>query len=240
LNTAKAIRFTLSILKKPFVFAFILLLVVTRGKSFAQHATADSVKLPKSYWATLGVGGSSLGSLTGAATANAEVWNKTMVTIGSQAEVNNLKLVGPPPGNYISLTNQNLLFGKVFKQKLTFIAASIGVGVINVVSYTDSTYFVSHNQNGFLDLSNYNTVKTHQKNQKAINIPILVQGYILVAEPVGFGFNAYLNLNKLRTTAGVTINIALGRMTTRNRKTITSEHPLPRNPPSHLPFPFLH
>jgi hypothetical protein len=199
------------------VYTTILLLAVTSTRSFAQESRRDSAKTPKSYWATFGLGYSSLGALAFHLDANAEAWNKCVITANLQTEVSDL--FGKAASNNFQVNTYNLLAGKIFKQKVTFITVSAGLGIVDVITY-----------NGY-DKGFFDFVKTSQNSQFTVGVPIIVQWYGVVTEVVGFGINGYVNLNTVRTTAGFTINIALGRMTTRHGKTLAGELP-----PRRLPF----
>jgi hypothetical protein len=199
------------------VYAAILLFAITFTRSFAQSASRDSTKTPKSYWATFGLGYSSLGSIAAHLDGNAEIWNKCVITANLQTEVSDF--FGKAGTTNFQVTTYNLLAGKIFKQKLTFITVSAGLGLVDVNTY-----------NGY-DKGILVFVKTDSKNQFIGGVPIIIQWYGVINEVVGFGINGYVNLNTVRTTAGFTINIALGRITTRHGKTLAGELP-----PRRLPF----
>ena len=216
--------------KTLFVCITTALFIFITSKSAAQYAKKDSIKntnltVPKSYWATLGLGGGTVG-ITAAATANAQLGGHSMVSASAQTEQNvQSYYYGVPSGKFAEVNNYNLLLGGLFKQRVSFISVSTGLGIVHSISYIDSVYVASRTTDIIYTITKYGSTKINQNARYALNIPLLVQGYIVVAEPVGFGFNAYLNLNSVRTTAGLTVNIALGRMTGRDGKTMSSGHP---------------
>ena len=220
-------------MKIVFLLSLTICVILSITGALAQTVKPDSIKLPKSYWATLGLGGSTLGPLA-AFTANAEIGNKFIITTDLHTEVNKIEFIGVP-GSYLNLNDHNLLLGEIFKQEYFFISVSTGIGFTNLVSFTNSLYMIP-NSDGLYS-TKQERVKIIQKNQNNFNLPFMIQGYFVVAEPVAFGINAFLNLNKFHSTAGFSINIALGRMSTLHRKTFASEQPRPhqRRPP----FPFL-
>ncbi len=222
-------------MKKIFTCLIIFAFVLTFSNSFGQFAKPDSTKQAlKSYWATLGFGASTIGYAFTAA-LNAELPGSYVVSAYAQAEFNRfaINVLGPPSGDFTYVYNYDLLCGKIFKQRISFFTISAGLGVINYTSYTDSIYVIS--QGSGLFNSTYGAVRINPRDRYALNIPILLQGYLVIAKPVAIGISGYVNLNSIHTTAGITLNIALGRMTTRKGKTLSDyPHPqLPLTPPWH-------
>ena len=224
-------------MNKIFIYLIIFALLLTFSNCFGQFAKPDTIKQnPKSYWGTFGFGASTIDYAFTAA-LNAELSGNYVVSASAQAEFNRfeINILGPASGDFTYVYNYDLLFGKIFKQRISFFTISAGLGVINYTSYTDSVYVIS--QGSGLFNSTYGAVTINQRNRYALNIPILLQGYLVIAKPVAIGFSGYVNLNRVHTTAGITLNIALGRMTTRKGKTLSDyphPHPLPPlTPPWH-------
>jgi hypothetical protein len=97
----------------------------------------------------------------------------------------------------------SLLYGGIFKQQYSFFTVSAGFSVVNVAT------------------NNFNLFSTEQAvntSNFGIGVPIILQGYFVVGQHVGFGISAYVNLNSAQTIAGVNLSFAFGRLTTHERK----------------------
>jgi hypothetical protein len=192
------------LMKIKTVFCFTLLLLAsTELKLYAQDAKADTAKIPPSYWATLGFGPSSLGSVSGMLNVNLQIAGQWVITGSWQNEVNNL--FGRSPAYFVQVNTYNLLAGEIYKQKISFITVSAGLGAVNVISH-----------NGYTD-HYLNYVETNQQNRFTVGIPIMVQVDVAELRVAGIGINAYANLNTIRPTAGLTLNVAIGWMPMRHR-----------------------
>jgi len=157
-----------------------------------RKAFGDGIIIPRSYWGSLGIGTGSLGSFTFSVNANQEFSYRLLITACAQAETN--AFFGST-----TIASYGVLAGEVFKQKFSLFTVSAGLSIVNVG--TSSGFF--------------NSVPV--TSQTTIGIPILIQGYLVGLQTVGLGLNAYANLNSIRSTLGLTLNLALGRMATHKK-----------------------
>jgi hypothetical protein len=169
-----------------------LVLIVAFNRGFSQAVPNDSTKIPKSYWGSLGVGQSSLGAFAGKLDANAEFANRLLVTASFQGETNSI-LGGTQLASY------NLLLGKIFKQRISMFTLSAGIGLVNVTTKSFNLF---------------STEPSVSTSQTGIGLPIVIQGYLVAGQTVGFGVSGYLNLNTVKTTAGITFSLAIGHLAT--------------------------
>ena len=170
--------------------------------AYAQVNTIDSLRVPKSYWVVAGGGLSTLGSVSATLIANAEIQNNILLS-GSWIGETNVRILDSRASHNVDVSSYNALAGKVYKQRHSLISFSAGLGLVRVKSW-DSGGGV------FGKVSPAVTETT-------VGIPLLIQAHAIGFQAVGVGLNIYGNLNMKQSTAGVHLNIALGRMTTRPR-----------------------
>ena len=205
LNPAETIRFKAdeknknSDLFKPqksYVSDTTLLLDSVYVKAFRQaayeRALDDNAKIAKCSWVALGYGSNTgsynhVGNINLFLNGNLEISNNLLLTADLIAD--------PGPYGNVDL-NYAFLFGNIFKQKVSFLTASIGFELVNEIT------------NSFLFARVTNT---------GIGIPILIQGYVVAAQSVGLGINVYANINTVKSSAGISISLAFGRLSTHER-----------------------
>lgn len=190
-------------------------------KAHGQVIKADSITARRNYWGSISFGASSLGSLAAGLDANAELASHWAVTIEARGELNRFWGIYQETPN-VDVNTYNVLGGKIFKQRSSFLVVSAGVGLVDVYSYT---YLLPN--------GSYAHDITSQQDRYALNVPVEVQMYFVPVTPFAVSIGAYVNLNKLKTTAGITGKFAFGRMSTHN----TRRPPLLPLPPPWLPGP---
>ena len=176
-----------------FIIAFSLL----GYQGISQNLTNDNSDYVKCYWGDVGLGGSSLGSISAALGFHFEINRHVLITANIMGEANSFIDFSSKPK--IDVNTFNLLVGKISKQKSSIITYSAGLGLIN---YYKKTY-----PGGFLSPLPAVTTKKY-----SIGIPLLISGYLIGFRTVGFGLSVYANLNTINTTAGLTLNFGIGRM----------------------------
>jgi len=165
--------------------------------AFGQTTRVDSINLKRNYWGSIGAGPTTLGAVGLNADVNAEISDHWFISTEGQVETQTfLNLFG----SNVGVATLNVLAGKIFKQRVTFITVSAGLGLVDVNTYNSGGLFS-------------NTPPTSQ-TQYAFNVPIEVQVYFVPVTPFAVGVGAYLNLNAINTTAGITVRLAFGRMST--------------------------
>jgi hypothetical protein len=171
------------------------LLLAGSTSAFGQTTGADSINLKPNYWGSIGGGPTTLGAIGLNADVNAEISDHWFISTEGQVETQTfLNLFG----SNVSTASLNVLTGKVFKQRLTFITVSAGLGLVDVNTYNSGGLFS-------------NTPSSSQ-DQYAVNVPIEVNVYFVPVTPFAVGVGLYANLNAINTTAGVTVRLAFGRM----------------------------
>jgi hypothetical protein len=179
----------------------IAMLVCAFTKGLAQVSTKDTSKIPRCYWMALGLGASSLGSLSGTINANAEISNRWLLTANVGIEQNTFLNLSSSPN--VQVTTFNILAGKIYKKKISFIALSAGLALVNVYTYNNAGLF--------------GEAPVHKLNQYTVGVPLLIQGHVIRAQAVGIGLSGYVNLNTIQTTAGLNICLVFGRIATHKR-----------------------
>jgi hypothetical protein len=208
LNTAETIRFKAddknshSDLFKPrkqFVSDTSLLLDSVYVKAFrkAAYETAldDNPKIEKCIWLAFGFGGNfgsndNGGGINLFANANFEFYRQLIVS--PDIHVASSLFGGTSEESY------SILFGKIFKQEYSFIMVSTGLA------------FDQSQSNDNSSLGNI--------SGSGIGIPFLIQVYVVMGQAVGLGIGAYADLSTNKSTAGITIGLAFGKLTTHERK----------------------
>ena len=92
----------------------------------------------------------------------------------------------------------SILLGKIFKQKYSFIVVSTGLA------------FDQSQSNDNSSLGN--------TSGSGIGIPFLIQAYVVIGQAVGLGIGAYADLSTNKSTAGITLSLAIGKLSTHERK----------------------
>lgn len=201
----------LDLIRLKMVFAIffpVALVLVGCTAVFGQTATTDSINLKPNYWGSIGGGPTTLGSVGFNADLNAEMSDHWFISTEGQVETKTLNLFG----SNVSTATFNVLAGKIFKQKLTFITVSAGLGLVDLNTFTSGGLFP--------------TTPSSSKDQYGLNIPVEVNVYLVPVTPFAVGVGAYLNLNAINTTAGITLRLAFGRMSTHTKQ----------RRPRHLPW----
>jgi hypothetical protein len=162
-----------------------------------EKAIDDNSNIQKCYWVAAGFGPSSLGFLSLGANINGELPGRQLITANIIGDTQSL-LGGSEE------TNFGLLYGHIFKQGSFFFTVSAGISAV---------YFET------ADVYLFSTMSSTKTSQSGVGVPILIQGYFVAGQVVGFGVNAYVNINSIQTTAGLTLTLALGRLSTHERKT---------------------
>lgn len=167
----------------------VLLVSIFSTKSYAQIVKNDSTGFRPSIWGSVGLGTSSLGSFSGMASVNAEVIGHFILSANGTAESDAFIF------SNTDVTTVNLLAGTLLKQKYFLLALSGGLGYVNAYQLNPNSGIGA--------------------NRSGLNIPLMAQGYFVLAPGFGLGVGAYLNLNSIKTTAGLTASIAFGQLGTR-------------------------
>lgn len=184
-------------------------------KAHGQAAKADSITARRNYWGSIGFGPSSLGFAGLNLDVNAQISKHWVVSAEFQGELQSFRLSNDPSAE---LNTFNVFAGNIFKQRSSFITVSAGLGLAD--------YYSSSSSDVFAPAATFH-------DQYAINVPITAQIYFVPVTPFAVSIGAYVNLNKLKTTAGITGKFAFGRMSTHN----TRRPPLLPMPPPWLPGP---
>jgi hypothetical protein len=175
-------------------------LIVGAATCYAQDTTKTTYHVPKAYWGNLGFGASSLGAFSGALYLNAQITNKLLITAGGQAETNDSNFIDFGPARQTNLGTANILIGSITKGQYALFTFSAGV------SYVDLN---TKNLTGF-----FSSTPSSSTDQYSVGVPLLVQGYWVIGQCLGFGGSLYANINTLQSTVGFTVNLAFGRMQT--------------------------
>jgi len=181
--------------RKIMIAVIMLVLTVAFDKGFSQGMQSDTAKMPNGYWGSLGLGETSLGFFTGRADANAELSDGYLIAGSAQVESSSV-FGGTEVDSY------DILFGKIFKQGISMFTLSAGLGLVNVTTKS-STLF--------------STAPQVTTSQTGIGLPIVIQGYLVAGQTFGFGVSGFLNLNTVKTTAGVMFSLAIGRLATHKK-----------------------
>ncbi|MDB5132068.1 MAG: hypothetical protein JWR02_1817 [Mucilaginibacter sp.] len=189
------------------VFMSAIMLLACCTAAFGQAAATNNINAKHNYWGSLGFGPTTFGSSVLGGDLNAEIANQWVISAESKVELQSFL------SSNVTVTTYDILAGKIFKQKFSFITVSAGLGLVDLNTVTTSTNaptVSSTPQNQFtLTFPSYTW-----HDQYALNIPIEVQMYFVPVTPFAVGVGAYVNLNTIRTTAGFTVRLALGRMST--------------------------
>jgi len=172
---------------------FLMMFAFSFIKSSGQEVYRANI--PNSYWLDLGAGISSSGYGTVVWDANVEVSQNWFITGRLQGELNNFSSFGFNRG--AGLYAYDLLMGKMLNQRFGPLILSAGVGLVDIVSP------------GGGPGSGYNNSTT---NIQTVGVPILIQSYLVSLHTFGLGVSGYINLNTVRCTAGVTVNLAIGQI----------------------------
>jgi hypothetical protein len=179
---------------------FLMMLTFSFTKSFGQGTYQYQTNIPVSYWLDLGAGKSSSGFSSVVWDVNAKISDSWFITGRLQGELNSFSSFGFKRG--AGIYAYDLLAGRLLNQKFWFIIVSAGFGLVDVVS-SATTY------NGVYN----NSITTIQ----TVGVPILIQSYLASLQTVDFGICGYINLNTVRCTAGITLNLAIGRIGINNK-----------------------
>jgi hypothetical protein len=168
----------------------------------AQITPTDSIKLRRSFWIELGIGGSSLGSGAIAGSTHVEFKNHLLMSFSAQAEVNRSLNFSSYPTKQVS--TYNLLAGRIVNQHFGVLAISGGLGFVNYHTSTSNDLFSS--------------AATIEKDNNSVNFPILVQENFELGRVIDLGISGYANLNTVQTTAGISVNLIFGRLVTLKKR----------------------
>lgn len=177
-----------SIITGCFLMIFTFSLIKSRGQDLIR------ANVPNSYWLDLGAGKSSSGFATVVWDANAQVSANWFITGRLQGELNNISSVGFSHGTGIYA--YDLLAGRMLNQKFGLLILSAGLGLVHIISNVGAP------RSGFNNLTT---------NIQTAGVPILIQSYLVSMHTFGLGLSGYVNLNTVRCTAGVTLNLAIGQ-----------------------------
>jgi len=158
-----------------------------------KRALDDQVIIPRCCWGSLGAGGNTAGDGAFSVNVNEEFAQKLLVTESLQLETNGFLAS-------TSVVNYSVLAGKIFKRKFSMFTLSAG---LSYVTMTVSPGLFSD---------------TPAIHQSTVGIPVLIQAYLVALQTFGLGINAYANLNSVKTTAGITLSIAIGALATHESK----------------------
>jgi hypothetical protein len=170
--------------------------------ALGQAAKADSITARRNYWGSIGLGPTTLGEGMITADVGAEMSNHWVISAEAKGETSLLLRSSPPP-SYIDVTTYNILTGKIFKQSSSFITVLAGAGLANV----------DKNNN-----PDYSPGPASRQNRYTLNVPVEVQMYFVPATGFAVSIGAYVNLNNIKTTAGISGKLAFGRMSTHNKR----------------------
>jgi len=176
-----------------------ILLLLTHLNAYSQDTTKNRSNIPRCYFIGFGVGGSSLGSFSAMLNANIEIKNQWLLGVNIQGE-SNTALFDGHKGNEADVNTASFLIGKIYKQPNRFVTLSTGLSFVEV--YT-------RDNNGGI----FGSI-TNKRTRHTIGIPLAVQGYLAGFKTLGIGLSGYVNLNTIKTTAGFSVNFALGHMPT--------------------------
>ena len=145
------------------------------------------------------MGQSSVGGLSGTLNINAQIPNNWLLTLG--LDVGGDRFGTQYSDNNISKTvgSYNVLIGKIARQKYSIVSVSAGLGLVEIETGAGSYY----TQTPFTNTRQY-----------TVGIPIVFQTYLVGLQAVGLGISGNINLNTVKTTAGINLCFALGRMQT--------------------------
>lgn len=181
------------------IYIIILLLTCLNSICKAQSLKDESLT-PRSFWGSIGLGRSSLGSIAVSIDGNVELKKSILFTAIAQGESNSFLDFSTRESKDVSTFD--LLLGKIYKQKSTLITMSSGLGLIMVNTRTSSGGILYPSTN---------------KKQSTIGIPLLFRAYGVAFRTVGIGIGFYSILNTIKTTAGVTFNVSIGRILPREK-----------------------
>jgi hypothetical protein len=176
-----------------------LCLLFTVTNTFCQDTIKRTKSLPRCYFVSVGLGGSSLGAYSTMVKFNVEIKNQWLLGANFMSETNT-KLFNGRSDNETDVNTTNLLAGKIFKQYGLIGSLSTGLGLVEV--------YTRNNNNGTLSSTGI------EQTKHTVGIPIVAQGYVVLFKTVGLGLGAYANINTIKTTAGFSLNFALGYMPT--------------------------
>lgn len=169
-------------------FLFDSVYVKTFRMAAYQMALYDNSKIEKSFWLAFGLGANigsyeEGGGINLFTNANLELSNFFLIT--SDIQLNATGFGGHDEENY------SILIGKILKKRTSFITVSSGLAYNN--EYTIGSTLGNLSASG-------------------LGIPILIQGYSVIAHTVGFGIHVYAFWSAARTTAGISLSLAFGRL----------------------------
>jgi hypothetical protein len=179
---------------------FLMMLTFSFTKSFGQNPYHYPANIPDSYWLDLGAGKSSSGFSSIVWDANAQISDSWFITGRLQGELNSFSSFGFKRG--AGIYAYDLLAGRMLNQKFGFLILSTGFGLVDVVSSAPAHAGVYNNST--------TTIQT-------VGVPILIQSYLASLQTFDFGISGYINLNTIRCTAGITLNLAIGQIGNNNK-----------------------
>jgi hypothetical protein len=178
------------------------------AKGYGQRA--DSVAVPRSWWFSIGAGGTTLGALSGSTSFNFESAHHWLLSANFEGETSGVF------NTQSSLDTYNVLVGQIVKTRFAFFTASIGLGLADYYNNLNETSQYNISEGGGSQFSLFSAITADDRY--AINVPIILQAYMVAFQRFGVGLSAYANLNTARSSAGVNINIAFGKLTTYQKK----------------------
>lgn len=188
------------------IFLPAVILLANFTTAYSQTVKPDSITARRNYWASISLGASSLGQLSAGLDVNAELANHWAIAANIKGESNRFLDIYQETPN-VDVTTYNILGGKIFKQRSSFLTVSAGLGLADVYTYT---YLLPN--------GSYAKDITSQQDRYALNIPIEVQMYFVPVTPFAVSIGAYVNINNVKTTAGISGKFSFGRMSTHNTR----------------------
>ncbi|MDB5123392.1 MAG: hypothetical protein JWP94_1521 [Mucilaginibacter sp.] len=188
------------------LITFTALVLSSFAAAFGQAGHRDSTDIRRSLWGASGLGGSSLGALSFMANGNAEIQHHWLLSVSAQAESSTFFNLTAKPTTGVN--TYGVLAGKIIKPRFAFFTISAGAALVNVYTHTNPGLFGTGPQT--------------RTSRYTIGFPILLQGYGVLFRALGVGLSGYVNINSVKTTSGIHMSMAVGRLTTRkNRYIIT-------------------
>lgn len=181
---------------------FVLTLVLFTVTFTTVNAQTDTTKIPHAWWLNAGFGLGTLRSLSANIGVQAELPKHWLISATFQTEFNHFgeKILGGAVHD-VTINTSNVLIGRIHKQTYSLWSVSTGLSLVNMDIHDSYGVFPG-------------APASTQNNRYTIGIPIVVQGYVVGGQFAGIGLSGYVSLNTLQTTAGVQLQVALGRMQT--------------------------
>lgn len=190
-------------MKTLFKSLSILALLISLTISVKAHPSPDTPNRPRYYWFTGGLGIGTQRSIVVIGALNAEVTHNMILTADAGFHTNDFPF---KEGTRLAIASYNLMAGRMFTTSRLLFNVSAGIGY--------SRGYIAYYSWSNLSASTLSSKKT----KGSVNFPIAFQGYFTPLRFLGIGLGGFINLNSIKTTGGVTLSYALGRVGLRHVK----------------------